>query len=197
MITNRNLEVVLFNPALTRLLGVNEEIQTPAPLSRFIEDGSLLETLKEIQSDLDSTDKLISQELVIGNIAVRAISAPALGPDNTVAGTITVLEDITAFKQLDQMKTDFVNMVAHELRSPLVSIKQLVNVMLEGLCGPLEDKQQEYRHIDSLLDMIQDLLDMARLEAGVIVQHQLPIDLEPLIKNMIDIMDVRAREQGV
>ncbi|MBW2052488.1 MAG: response regulator, partial [Deltaproteobacteria bacterium] len=144
MITNRNLEVVLFNPALTRLLGVNEEIQTPAPLSRFIEDGSLLETLKEIQSDLDSTDKLISQELVIGNIAVRAISAPALGPDNTVAGTITVLEDITAFKQLDQMKTDFVNMVAHELRSPLVSIKQLVNVMLEGLCGPLEDKQQEY-----------------------------------------------------
>ncbi|MBW2091278.1 MAG: response regulator [Deltaproteobacteria bacterium] len=202
MVTNRNLEVVLYNPALTRLLNITEEIQTPAPLTRFTQDESLVETLKQIQSNPQAMEKLISQELVIDNKTVRAISAPALDPESTVAGTVTVLEDITAFKQLDQMKTDFVNMVAHELRSPLVSIKQLVGVILEGLCGPIQDKQREYltkssRHIEGLLELIQDLLDMARLEAGVAVQHQVLIELEPLIKNMIDIMDVRAKEQGV
>ncbi|MBW2062560.1 MAG: response regulator [Deltaproteobacteria bacterium] len=202
MVTNRNLEVVLYNPALTRLLGITDEIQTPVPLARITKDEFLLETLKKIQSRFDSTEEFISQEIVVENRTLRSISAPALGPDGDIAGTVTVLEDITPFKQLDQMKTDFVNMVAHELRSPLVSIRQLVSVMLEGMCGPLEDKQREYltkstKKIDGLLELIQDLLDMARLEAGMTVQHQVPLDLEPLIQSMIDIMDVRAKGKGI
>ena len=202
MVTNRNLEVVLYNPALMRLLNITEEIQTPAPLARFTEDESLVETLRQIQTNLASTEKLVSQELALGSRTVRAISAPALDPESAVAGTVTVLEDITVFKQLDQMKTDFVNMVAHELRTPLVSIKQLISVMLEGLCGPLLDKQNQYlvkssRHIEGLLDLIQDLLDMAKAEAGMMVQHQVPIDLKPLIIKAIDLVDVRAREQGI
>jgi len=64
----------------------------------------------------------------VGERVLRAISAPTLEPERrvfwTVAGAVTVLEDITLFKQLDQMKSEFVNMVAHELRSPLVSIRR-------------------------------------------------------------------------
>jgi len=123
MVTNRNLEIVLHNPALMRLMEISEEMKNPIPVVRIINDESLIDTLKKIQNGKCAIDESISQEINVGTKALRAISAPALGPDRnvfwTVAGAVTVFEDITVFKQLDQMKSDFVNMVAHELRSPL------------------------------------------------------------------------------
>ncbi|UCF83930.1 MAG: response regulator, partial [Desulfobacteraceae bacterium] len=181
MVTNLNLEVVLHNPPLMRLMEISEEVENPVPVSRIINDESLISTLKQIQDGDYSKKESVTQEIKAGANVLRAISAPALAPDNSIVGTVTVLEDITAFKQLDQMKTDFINMVAHELRSPLVSIKQQNNVLLEGLCGPLEEKQSEFvkrgsNKIDVLLELINDLLDVAKIEAGKYVQHRVPTD---------------------
>ncbi|MCK5723031.1 MAG: response regulator, partial [Gammaproteobacteria bacterium] len=174
LVTNRNLEVVLHNPVVMRLLEMSERLTNPFPINSLINDESLINTLKQIVNEESPENEFVSQEISIGNNVLRAITAPSLAPDKdlfwTVDGAVTVLEDITAFKQLDQMKTDFVNMVAHELRSPLVAIKQQNNVLLEGLCGPLGEKQHEFvsrgsNKIDSLLELINDLLDVAKIEA--------------------------------
>lgn len=202
MVTNRNLEVVLHNPALMRLLEISEEIENPLPVSEIITNEALVTTLEEIQSGESSRDKSISQEIEAGKNTLRAISVPALGPDDGVVGTVTVLQDITPFKQLDEMKSDFVNMVAHELRSPLVSIRQQDSVLLEGLAGPLQEKQREFlgrglAKIDQLLELINDLLDIAKIEAGKHVQYQLPTDIGRVIEDTIALMEPRAREEGV
>jgi two-component system, OmpR family, phosphate regulon sensor histidine kinase PhoR len=117
-------------------------------------------------------------------------------------GTVTVLEDITAFKKLDEMKSDFVNMVAHELRSPLVSIRQQNTVLLEGLAGPLQEKQQELilragDKIDQLLSLINDLLDIARIEAGAHLQHRVPILVGDIVRETVELIRPRAEAQGV
>jgi len=202
MVTNRNLEVVLHNPALMRLMEIPEEIESPAPIGKIIHKESLIDTLKQILSGESPEEESVSQEINVGANVLRAISAPALGPNKAVAGTVTVLEDITAFKQLDEMKSDFVNMVAHELRSPLVSIRQLNSVLLEGLVGPLEEKQQDFvkrgmNKIDSLLELINDLLDVAKIEAGKYVQHQVPTDIGRIIEETVALMEPRAKEQGI
>ena len=202
MVTNRNLEVVLHNPALMRLMEIPEEIESPAPIGKIIHKESLIDTLKQILSGESPEEESVSQEITVGANVLRAISAPALGPNKAVAGTVTVLEDITAFKQLDEMKSDFVNMVAHELRSPLVSIRQLNSVLLEGLAGPLEEKQQDFvkrgmNKIDSLLELINDLLDVAKIEAGKYVQHQVPTDIGQIIEETVALMEPRAKEQGI
>lgn len=202
MVTNRNLEVVLHNPALMRLLEISGEIENPVSITRILNNETLINTLKEIQWDGSSKQEFISQEIKVGKKVLRAISAPALGPDNEVVGTVTVLEDITAFKKLDEMKSDFVNMVAHELRSPLVSIRQQNSVLLEGLAGPLQEKQRDFlekgtKKIDALLELINDLLDIARIEAGQAVQHQIPIDIGQVLEDMIVLMEPRAKEQGI
>jgi len=202
MVTNRNLEVVLHNPALMRLMEIPEEIESPAPIGKIIHKESLIDTLKQILSGESPEEESVSQEINVGANVLRAISAPALGPNKAVAGTVTVLEDITAFKQLDEMKSDFVNMVAHELRSPLVSIRQLNSVLLEGLAGPLEEKQQDFvkrgmNKIDSLLELINDLLDVAKIEAGKYVQHQVPTDIGQIIEETVALMEPRAKEQGI
>ena len=202
MVTNRNLEVVLHNPALMRLLEISGKIENPTPLNQILNDESLITTLKQIQSDESSRDKSISQEIEAGKNVLRAISAPALGPDDGIVGTVTVLENITAFKHLDEMKSDFVNMVAHELRSPLVSIRQQNSVLLEGLAGPLEDKQKDFlgkgvKKIDQLLELINDLLDIAKIEAGKAVQHQVPVDVGKALEDMVSLIKPRAKDEGI
>jgi two-component system phosphate regulon sensor histidine kinase PhoR len=206
MVTNRNLEVVLHNPVVMRLMEMSERIANPFPINRIINDELLINTIKKIVNGESPENEFISQEISVGNNVLRAITAPSLAPDKdlfwTVDGAVTVLEDITAFKQLDQMKTDFVNMVVHELRSPLVAIKQQNNVLLEGLCGPLEEKQQEFvsrgsTKIDSLLELINDLLDVAKIEVGKYVQHRVPTDIGKIIEETVGLMESRAEEKGI
>lgn len=202
MVTNRSLEVVLHNPSLMRLLEISEKVENPVAVDRLIKEESLIGTLRSIQSGESPEQAFVSQEMGAGKSVLRAISAPAIGPDDGVVGTVTVLEDITAFKQLDEMKSDFVNMVAHELRGPLVAIRQQNSVLLEGLAGPLQEKQQEMlgrgmRKIDQLLELINDLLDIAKIEAGRQLQHRVPTDIGPLVEETVALLDSRAREQGI
>lgn len=202
MVINRNQEVVLHNPALMRLMEISENIENPIPLTTIIDNEDFITTLKQIQSNEAPENEFISQEINTGKNILRAISAPALGPDNSIVGSVTVLEDITAFKHLDEMKSDFVNMVAHELRSPLVSIRQQNSVLVEGLAGPLQEKQQDFlekgmKKIDSLLELINDLLDIAKIEAGKAIQHQVPINIGQVISDTVSLMESRAEEQGI
>jgi len=206
MVTNKNLEIVLHNPALLRLLDVPAPLDNPVPVQSIVKDESLIKTLRSIQSGEPLEKEFAAQEIRVGDRVLRAISAPALEPERhvfwTVAGAVTVIEDITLFKQLDRMKSDFVNMVAHELRSPLVSIRQIQSVLADGLAGPLSEKQEDFvkrgmKKIDALLALINDLLDVARLEAGRLVQRQTALDLSALIEEMVFLMHVRAKEQGI
>ena len=202
MVTNRNQEIVLHNPALMRLMEISETIENPIPLKNIINNKDFIATLKKIQSNETSENEFISREINTGKNILRAISAPALGPDNSIVGSVTVLEDITGFKHLDEMKSDFVNMVAHELRSPLVSIRQQNSVLVEGLAGPLREKQQAFlekglKKIDSLLELISDLLDIAKIEAGKAIQHQVSIDIGQVICDIISLMESRAKGQGI
>jgi len=206
MVTNEDLNVVLHNPAFIRLMEIREEIQTPVPVTRIIQSESLVNTLRKIQGGACAIDESISQEIRIGTRVLRAVSAPSLGPDRNVfwriAGAVTVFEDITAFKQLDQMKSDFLNMVAHELRSPLVSVRQLLQVLSEGLAGPLQEKQVDFvtrgtKKIDALLELINDLLNVARIEAGGYVRKRVPTDIGRIIQETVSLMEPRANEQGI
>jgi signal transduction histidine kinase len=202
MVTNRKLEVVLHNPALMRLLEISRKMEPPFPVGEILKEEPLLKTLEGIVGGEASQKEATVQEITAGRTVLRAVSAPLVGPEYKVEGTVTVLEDITEFKQLDQMKSDFVNMVAHELRSPLVSIRQIQSVLAEGLAGPLSERQGDFvkrgmKKIDALLALINDLLDVARLEAGRLVRKQTAIDLSALIQDLVLLMQVRAQEQGV
>jgi len=202
MVTNRSHEVVLHNPALMRLLEISETMENPVSVECIINNDELIATLNGIESGQVSEHTFTSQQIKSGKNILRAISAPALGPEDGIVGTVTVLEDITAFKELDEMKSDFVNMVAHELRSPLVSIRQQISVLLEGLAGPLLEKQEGFlskgmKKIDQLLEMINELLEIARIEAGKTVQHQVPTDIEQILMDTVGLIGIRAREKSI
>ena len=206
MLTDKNLIVTHHNPALMRLLERPWGEKCPFSVKEIIDHDPFIKTLQKILSGDLQENETISQEIQVGEHFLRAVSAPVLDVDKkvfwSVMGTVTVFENITAFKKLDRTKSDFVNLVAHELRSPLVAIRQLHSVLLEGLAGSLEEKQKELIHrgthkIDALLQLIGDLLDLAKMEETLPIQRRVLMDIGPILEETVALMRPRAEGRGL
>ncbi|MDD3580137.1 MAG: response regulator [Desulfobacca sp.] len=203
LVTNRDLEVVLANPALMQLLGLSTPLLQPAPLAAYLDDNSLKEAFHTLLSNPEQDNvRYISQELTIDRIHLRALSAPFYGPDLQVLGVVTVFHDITGFKELDELKNDFVRMVSHELRGPLAAIKMQHTVMLDGLAGDLTNKQRELltraqAKLQGLLDLINELLDVARMEAGHCPLEQVPLPLGEILVELVELLKTKAANQQI
>jgi signal transduction histidine kinase len=202
LVTTPELEVVLHNPASTRLLKFMPSESQGGALSDYIDDDNLGKALMSLLANAKGEEECIAQELVLGQKYLRALSALVYGPEQQVLGTVTVFHDITSLKELDEMKSNFVHHVSHELRSPLSAIKQQHSVILDGLTGDLTDKQRELLcraqdKIQGLLDMINDLLDVARIESGHGVQQQIPLDLADTLQQIVHLLEPKAKERGL
>jgi len=109
---------------------------------------------------------------------------------------------MTYLLELDRMKGDFIAMVSHELRSPISAIVQNMNLILDGLVGETTEKQ---RHLLSrakerskgLLDLIADLLEISKIEAGMTVQCKEPLRVEEVVRTVVELMEGEARAKGI
>jgi signal transduction histidine kinase len=203
LVTNRDAEVVLCNATLRRFLGLANPPPQPGPLAEYIKTPDFIAAIHSLLADAAATpERLISQELAHDRVHLRSLSAAFFGPDQAVLGTVTVFHDVTSFVQLDEMKNDFVRMVSHELRSPLAAVKQQHAVILDGLAGDLTDKQREMltraqARLQGLLDLINELLDLARMEAGHGQLEQLPLNLGEVLADIVELQTARAEAQKV
>ncbi len=101
----------------------------PGPLAAYIANDCLKGAIGTLLAEASNNPgKCISQELCQSRVHLRALSAPFLGPERQVLGTVTVFHDITSFKELDEMKNDFVRMVSANIVSDLYhATRQRVN----------------------------------------------------------------------
>jgi NtrC-family two-component system sensor histidine kinase KinB len=118
-------------------------------------------------------------------------------------GAALVLQDVTRFRLMDEVKTNLVSTVSHELKTPLTSVRMGLHLLLEERIGPLNPKQLELlvaarEDSERLLRMINDLLDLARLEAGqtrqrleVVAPGALMDDAMPDLRSLAEAHDVR------
>jgi two-component system phosphate regulon sensor histidine kinase PhoR len=131
------------------------------------------------------------------------------GPRDVLLGVVPLPEgylvslcDITHLKELDRLKSEFVAHVSHELRTPLASIKAYTELLLDELDEGNAEMRRHFLQIidqetDRLADLINDLLDLARLEAGAtqVVKRQLRLDA--VVREVCNLLEVQARERDV
>jgi len=122
---------------------------------------------------------------------LELFSAPVHSVENEHIGRLYVLRDVTHEREVDRMKSEFVSLVSHELRTPLTSIKGFIDMLLDGDLGALAEEQQDILGIvqtnaDRLTALINDLLDVSRIESGRMELKRTPLDLERLTHAIAD-----------
>ncbi len=109
-------------------------------------------------------------------------------------GRVAVMQDITHLKELDRMKSEFVSTVSHDLRSPLTSIKGFADLL--PVVGPLNEQQQDFltkiqRGVETITELITDLLDLGRIEAGVNLEME-HCDIGAIVEKAVDNQQIYA-----
>lgn len=128
-----------------------------------------------------------------GDLTLAVTAARLAGPDG---GTVWTLRDITERARLEQAKSDFVATASHELRSPLTSIKGFMELLEATSSENLTERQREFiaivlKSTDRLVDLVNDLLDIARIESGQFEVHPRTVDLRETIEEVAALMTPR------
>ena len=132
---------------------------------------------------------------------LELFSTPVRTPDSEHLGRLYVFRDVTHEREVDRMKSEFVSLVSHELRTPLTSIKGYIDLLMDGDAGELTEEQQEYLEVaknnaDRLVALINDLLDVSRIESGRIELHPAPLDLTRLISDVAQSLRPQIEGKG-
>jgi signal transduction histidine kinase/CheY-like chemotaxis protein len=149
-------------------------------------------------SPLPALDEALGTEVVVEHgQRTLSITAARLG-SRQAAGVVWTLRDISERARLDRMKSEFVATASHELRSPLTSIKGFVELL--GRSDALGDREREFVSVilqstDRLVDLVNDLLDVARLEAGRMEVHPRLFDLAELVREVAGLMVPRISDK--
>jgi len=203
LVTNTEGQVVLINPAFCKLIGIKSNIGPGKQIEEYIEDKDLCKLVTDIsRGKFIDYDDIPAYELeVSGGKFLLAWARPVLGEKGECLGSTVNLMDISAMKVLDQLKSEFVAKVSHELRSPLSTIHEQIALVINDVEGDTPESDQYIltrakEKTLGLISTIGDLLDLSRIEAGISAKVQKPIQVQELLKNIVEFLESRARVKG-
>lgn len=205
VMTDRDYRVIAANPAAKAIIGFTRE-GVPT-IFDFIE--TLKGTL-DIKSKLEEAiklDKVIKgEEILLGDKYYQILVTPVKTNTGIAKGEIlggaVIFHDVTHEKEAEKMRSDFTSMMVHELRSPLGNIKKIGEML--KTTNVLDDKKEREEYISmlyesssSMLGLVNDLLDVARLEAGKFEVDKHPFDIKEIISERVKFFTTAAQDKGV
>ncbi len=123
-------------------------------------------------------------------------------PENDIKAALIVFNDITKYEELDRLKSEFVAKVSHELKTPLTSMGMAIDIIGEGVVGPISEKQSEL--VSSMKEdylrlnrLVKEILQLSSIESGGIKLHFSPTDLNSLLSNTVKAFSLQCKEKGI
>jgi PAS domain S-box-containing protein len=204
-ILDRAGRIVSFNRKAEELTGYTVEEVRGQSYTLFLPPGPERKKarrafLKNMRGQPDKTELTIIRK--DGREVILELSTRPIWQGGQIVGIQGIGRDITERKELERLKSDFISTVSHELRTPLTSIKGYVDLVLAGDVGPLTPEQKEFLTIVSqnttrLTELINDLLEIERLESGKIEFEFAELDLAEVLENVARSLHVNAEQKGL
>jgi len=203
VVTDPKGRVMLMNPAFRQLLGLDNNVKVDNRIEDYLPDENLCRLVLEIsQGKHVDFDDIPNYEFSLpGEKYFMARGQPVLGEKKECLGAVLNIVDISAMKLLDNLKSEFVAKVSHELRSPLSTIHEQLALVIKDMVG--EDFAQDHHILDrarektkGLISLIGDLLDLSRIEEGIICHEPQSIRLEEILKNIIEFLRTSAQNKN-
>lgn len=163
LVIDEQWKLLLMNPAVIQVPGLVSSATQGRPIQEVITHPELLRLITASDGNTNTGEITAGGKIYFVNIS------PVVANERMV-GKICILQDITHYKELDSIKSDFVSTVSHDLRSPLTLVRGYVSML--QMVGQLNEQQQTYVQkifggIENMRRLVDNLLDLGRIEAGI------------------------------
>jgi two-component system phosphate regulon sensor histidine kinase PhoR len=215
LVTDSFDELVLANESAARTFEFDLAKSDRAPVQQLLRDQRMIGLIREMRQNNSRHERRVVEhtmrspagggrtyKVTLSCFADRAGSGGG-SPDAAAepAGVVAVLHDMTREKEVADMKNDFVSNVSHELRTPLASIKAYVEMLIDGEADDDRTKLEFYEVIQNeanrLGRLIDDILNISRIESGLVKVNKQPISLGAVIKEAVEVITPQARQKNI
>ncbi|MCK5211340.1 PAS domain S-box protein [Candidatus Parcubacteria bacterium] len=173
-------KINLINPSAMEVFGFSDDDlgkEVPSKnnysfenFKELIQEDFSIKTSKELKSNNPNEEELV---ITVGGqeLTYKAITAPVVDSKKNKIGVMKIFYNLTREKMIDKMKSEFISIAAHQLRTPLSAIKWVIKMILDGEVGELNDEQKEflskgYKSNERIIELVNDMLNVSRIEEG-------------------------------
>lgn len=197
-------KILMANSTAEALLGITSK-DIGKSIKEVIRDEHLLTLVKSLSVNkegvVEQDIELFSQNESTKRV-LKTSSAVVEDHNGHTLGMVAILNDITRQKEIEKLKSDFVANVTHELRTPLIAIEKSISLLVSKTAGPISQDQEQFlsiaeRNLKRLTLLINDLLDLSKIEAGKMELKREPISIEKIINESIESFAAWAKTKSI
>jgi PAS domain S-box-containing protein len=200
LVINKEKQLVLFNPAAIKMLALSRKLETGKNINDLILNEDLIHIIEEGFSSESSQYTILSEEIELPppiNKTLMVNVSKVRDETGQDFGIVSTLRDITSLKEINQIKSQFVAMVTHELRAPLSAIEGYLSAYLTQAAGSdpqmysqMMERAKQRAH--SLLELVNDLLQYSRLEVKSVARKKEPLNISDIILSTVELLKVQG-----
>ena len=204
LVTDPFDEVVLANDSAARTFNFDLGRATRSSINHVLTDPKMVGLIREMrQSDSKGGRRILEHTVHTpeGDRTYKVTLSCVAGREERPAGVVAVLHDMTREREVAEMKNDFVSNVSHELRTPLASIKAYAEMLIDGEATDDKTRREFYEVIhheaNRLGRLIDNILNISRIESGLVKMHRKPQSLLMILKEALEVIVPQARQKRI
>jgi two-component system, OmpR family, phosphate regulon sensor histidine kinase PhoR len=209
LVFNKDDLIELVNPKFERIFGVDHQEVAGKGLKEFKNNEELKDLMEVLakspdfsREDNGEEREIFREEIKVDETITIEITTVPIFRDKGKVGTLAVLHDVTREKMVEAMKSEFVSIAAHQLRTPLSAIKWTMIMLLEGDLGDLSEEQKNlvqkaYDSNERMVSLINDLLNVSRIEEGRYLYKPSYISFNDIIDPLIEIYQSELKRRSI
>ena len=195
--------ILMLNPAAEAILGIDEHLSQSKPFLQAVNRPDIFARLQRaLDGPLPGPDEEPPGPVEVGGRFFDLDAVPLEGPEGRTLGLIAVFRDVTRYKELDNLKSEFVSTVSHEFRTPLTTIELGTGMLAAHPAIRPGSREAEMlsamtEETERLTRLVNDLLDLSRLESGRIDLDFRSVSLKQLLEHAVTPLRPQAEEKGI
>ncbi len=202
LVTDSQGNIILYNQKAEAVLGIKGGDALGKRVQDYIKNEALV---RLINKTLLLNMQYQTEEVCLinsGDTRLRIHVSPVRDGTGLLIGSVTLLHDVAQLSAIDKIKSNFLSMVSHQLKSPLSSTLLQTSILLDGIAGGVNEKQKDLLQkikakTKGMTDLVNDILDVSYIEEGGYVTQIEPLNLPEILERTIDLMQPQAQDKNI
>lgn len=195
--------IALYNPIAGKLLKISGEAVIGEQIGSCIGCDDFCRAVNEVLESIPAKHVRIAKEIESEGFPPLMVHiAPVQMENGRIIGAVVILQDISDQKMMEKMKYDLITKITHEIKAPAATISQLLMSALDETAGKMKDEQRNFvtrarEWSDDILQLVTDLLNISKTESGLAVQKLLPLNINEVIEQVIELIKPQADKKKI